>query len=376
MAMTDVELQKLGELLGTLGLQPNVESAEGLGEWLLTHGAAATEGEKKEATAEEVKEDAAATKVVPAEPPAVVKQEEGVKEPVVPPQTVQVPEQRRREDEVLFNRMEVGRPRISMFSGSTAKDSTPFDVWRYEVTCLLADRLYSPDVVMETVRRNVKGDAARVVMRLGPRATVGEVLRKMGSIYGQVASQGALLSSFHAAQQTDSENVSEWSCRLEELMQQVEENSRINRCATREMLRSKLWSGLRSAELKSATRHKFDTLMEVDELLVAIRATEHEVCGNRVKSHVMSVEREPTSSERLEKTMQQIAGRLERMEKEMTEIKAGGRPTSGGGAERAPYASRTGSGALACFKCGQVGHIAVGCRQPGNAKPPLPEGRQ
>lgn len=275
----------------------------------------------------------------------------------------------------LFSRMELGRPRVSVFSGAAGRDTTPYDVWRYEVQCLKKDPKYPADIVMDAIRRNVRGDAARVVMHLGPAATPEQVLRKFDSVYGQVASQGSLLSTFHGAQQAESETVAEWCCRLEALMSQVEDGRNITRAAGREMMRSKLWTGLRSAELKAATRHKFDQLLDVDALLVAIRAAEHEVGGaRRVVSRVMTTEPEKKEPSQLESTLFQITERLERMEVQMRSMQESQLTR-----ER-PYPPREGgsAGPIRCFKCGQEGHVAFGCRQqpPGNARPPTREGRQ
>ena len=70
------------------------------------------------------------------------------------------------------------RPRLSNFNGSTQKNSTPYDVWRYEVTCLLAEHLYSTESILEAVRRSVRGGAERVLMRLGPRGDIRDILQK------------------------------------------------------------------------------------------------------------------------------------------------------------------------------------------------------
>ena len=59
--------------------------------------------------------------------------------------------------------------KISYFSGdSSAKGHVDFDVWLYEVECLMKSESVSPDAINQVVRHSLKGDAARVAMRLGP----------------------------------------------------------------------------------------------------------------------------------------------------------------------------------------------------------------
>ena len=110
------------------------------------------------------------------------------------------------------------RPRLANFSGASEKDSTPYDVWRYEVRCLQQDSLYSEEMITKAMRRSLKGDAAKVLVRLGSHAAVTEVLQKLDGLY---ATEGALLTQFYAAQQKDNEDVTAWSCRLEDIIQGV-----------------------------------------------------------------------------------------------------------------------------------------------------------
>ena len=56
-------------------------------------------------------------------------------------------------------------PKLSIFSGD--KDKASFDVFEYEVRSLL--RIHSEEMVAEAIRRSVKGEAARIVMRLARR---------------------------------------------------------------------------------------------------------------------------------------------------------------------------------------------------------------
>ena len=63
-------------------------------------------------------------------------------------------------------------PRLSIFSESGNKGETTFDVWQYGVTCLLQDKTQPKEILLQAIRRFLKGDTGRVVMGLGPRADI------------------------------------------------------------------------------------------------------------------------------------------------------------------------------------------------------------
>ena len=63
-------------------------------------------------------------------------------------------------------------PRLSIFSLSDNKGETTFDVWQYGVTCLLQDKTQPKEILLQTIRRFLKGDTGRVVMGLGPCADI------------------------------------------------------------------------------------------------------------------------------------------------------------------------------------------------------------
>lgn len=381
-ALSEEELAKLGSLFEELGVKPSLESAEGLRDWMKTLSKPSVKQEPIE-------------KVARTSP------------------TVRVKEVTK----------ETCRPRLSVFTGTTGKEGTTYDVWRYEVTCLLADGLHSTEAILEAVRRSVKGDPAKILMRLGPRADIHDILHKLDGFYGQVATEGTLLTLFYAAKQKEDEDVTSWSCRLEDLIQRVQERGLIDRRTMAEMLRSKLWTGLSDERLRQATRHRFDSIKDYDELVVAIRSVEQEYRGQsgekktqekKAKSQVIQ-----KSAETEDKTLQMLKNlgdRLEKIEKDVQQLKQEGpvarkeeeqetsrRQFQGRGRGRRGDGrrwqdtrprkteeltmSQTEGGQdfrqeVTCYRCGQVGHIALGCRvrtdhlRNLNGGSPLPGGKQ
>lgn len=80
-----------------------------------------------------------------------------------------------------------GVPKISIFSGDKKSDIL-YDQWKYEMECLQTDG-YADHVICLAIRRSLW---FRVLMRLGPNATVNEILYKLDSIYGLVEERESL----------------------------------------------------------------------------------------------------------------------------------------------------------------------------------------
>ena len=106
-------------------------------------------------------------------------------------------------------------PRLSIFSGSGNKGETTFDVWQYGATCLLQDKTQPKEILLQTIRRFLKGDTGRVVMGLCPRADNEDILHKLISVYRVVDDKETLMSELYGIKQIKDEDVTAWSCRLE-----------------------------------------------------------------------------------------------------------------------------------------------------------------
>ena len=288
MAMSGEELQKLGNLFKDLGVKPDLTSKEEFQTWMADF----TQRNK----------------------PAVKTESQEIG----------------HTEHLKFDH---NRPRLPIFNRASEKVSIPYGVWRYEVECILKDELYTLEVVTEAFRRSLKGEAAKVSMRLGSKSSIQGILHKLDGLYGKVATEGTLLTQFYAAQQHDKEDVTSWSCRLEEIIQGVHAQGLISRGTMYEMLRSKLWSGLRDEKLKNATHYKYDMLKDYDQLVIAIRKVEQESVTDKVKatSKVIQKPKEVGDGklqeiiprkDSLERTLNQFSSRLQKIETSMEQVKS------------------------------------------------------
>ncbi|XP_070184626.1 paraneoplastic antigen Ma3 homolog [Littorina saxatilis] len=262
-------------------------------------------------------------------------------------------------------------PQISVFSGNPQGDKqTTFDLWKFEVRCLMENGVYDEPVILEAIRRSLKGEAARIAMRLGISATVKELLTKLESVFGNVQAGERLLAAFYGARQESAEDVTQWSCRLEDLLAKAQDLGRVRPMEVDEMLRVMFYTGLRQ-ELKDRTGHKFDTIKNFDELRSAIRQIEQDSScqASKVKSISKAAQQAPNDVDELRAQVHQLATELESV-KERQPANYGNYQNS------ANYQNQRGRGRgrgansqqhrqtsdIICHRCGEKGHIRVGCR--------------
>lgn len=161
-------------------------------------------------------------------------------------------------------------PKLPMFSGTT-KDCA-FDLWAYEVECLRG-RQKDEIQILNAINRSLKNEPARIVMMLGPKATLEEILAKLHSVYGDVHGTDTVMTAFFNASQKSDETVSEWSVRVEELASKAVAAGQLGTLKLDSTLRNRFWHGLRPS-LRDKTGHKFDSADTFDKLRTELRKVE------------------------------------------------------------------------------------------------------
>ena len=246
-------------------------------------------------------------------------------------------------------------PQLPYFSGA-GKDGT-FGRWKYEVQCLIEDGTYSPPTVISAVRRSLRSPAADVLSWLGVKATTGDILSKLTSIYGSVQSGDTLLEQFYSKPQLKGESCAQWGCRLEDLIYQAAGKEAVARSAVPQHLKRRFWSGLKDRHIKDMLRHCVDA-MTFEELLNEARTLEEEYKPDYVngKSEALlhQVAESDTMLDRLCKQIEKLESQLKQLQQQMKpKVK---KQTSKSGAHDKPKDTKGG-------RCEQEGHVTFGSRK-------------
>lgn len=174
-----------------------------------------------------------------------------------------------------FSSMKV--PKLSEFSGEGASE---FEIWKYDVNCLINEGVYPTHIIREAMRRSLKGVARGVLLHLGESASVSDILTELEGVYGNVRPAEKLKEMFYSESQREGESVADYSLRLERLLSRVPET--LDRYSRNEMLRNRLWSGLRDQELKNVSRYLFERVIDFNTLRRQLRAIEDDLKPQKV----------------------------------------------------------------------------------------------
>lgn len=169
--------------------------------------------------------------------------------------------------------------RIPQFSGDDPpqKGDVSYKEWRYEVQCLRNDPEVKESSIIQSVRRSLRGTAKQMLIPLGEKARLREILEKLDILFGEVSDNGMIMQEFFGAYQLPSECATSFGCRLETMLQNAIDNGYLDKASKNDLLRHKFWTSLRSEKLKGQTRHKYDSITKYDKLLLEIRRVEKEL---------------------------------------------------------------------------------------------------
>ena len=211
-------------------------------------------------------------------------------------------------------------PTLSQFSGNPGCDSS-FGRWRYEVRCLLVEKVYPSHAIFSAVRKSLKSPAADVLIRLGGNPNIESIIAKLQSLYGSVMSGDSLLEKFYTEPQKDSEGCAQWSNHLEDLIYQAEEKGVVQRPAMPDMLKNRFWSGLYDSRIKSDLRYRLDNLT-FEQVVSEARTLEQEfgAAGCPTSSQVSESTCDP-KVEILLKRMDQLGKEIKELERQLSKPK-------------------------------------------------------
>lgn len=183
--------------------------------------------------------------------------------------------------------------------------------------CLIKEK-YKEESIAQSIRRSLRGDAGKVAMRLGPGATVTQILDKMESVFGTIERGETIMEQFYSARQQKDEDSMSWSCRLEEIYRKAVIKGVATQADANEKLRSKFWNGLHQW-IKDITGYKFDALTNFDELRKEIRLVEKEHVTKRAQSNMAVTSSETEKQDEIK----ELKGMIQQLTTKVSAIEQG-----------------------------------------------------
>ena len=180
---------------------------------------------------------------------------------------------------IMGYNLHVPIPKLTFFSGEEPipKGETSYREWRYEVDCYMQDPELQEHSIISSIRRSLRGTAKSIVIPLGEKASVNEMLQKLDTLFGDISTNEMIMQEFFNSYQKENETVAAFGCRLETMLQTAVDHGYLQKESKNDMLRHKFWQSLSSEKLKSQTRHKYDTIFNFDMLLREIRMVEKQL---------------------------------------------------------------------------------------------------
>lgn len=132
-----------------------------------------------------------------------------------------------------------------------------------------------------------------MLLHIGEWATVTDIMKEMDATYGNVATTERLKEQFYSARQKEGETIVDYSLRLENLLCNSQLN--LDRKSRDDMLRNRLWSGLRDQVLKNVMRYKFETELDYTSFRRELRLVEEDLKASqssKVESEKFKVSKE------------------------------------------------------------------------------------
>ena len=180
--------------------------------------------------------------------------------------------------------MHIIKPFISTFSRSepVPQKEVCFDDWKLKINYLIKSSPYPDIMINQAIRNSLRGKARKVVNTFNPNVTAAEIIDKLDSVFGNVASIESVVQEFYNSYQRSNESTTLWGIRLEELFEKAKEKGHVVNEQKEKMLKYKFWRGLYKTDLKNATRVYFvSEKIDFETLRRKVRAEEYEISQER-----------------------------------------------------------------------------------------------
>ena len=97
-------------------------------------------------------------------------------------------------------------PKVPPFSGENKSGEVTFDVWKYEVKCIIREGNHRTSVVLQAIRNSLRGKARSLLVTLPDNITPTQMVDKLDGVYGNVSDHEALMENFYKQRQEEGES--------------------------------------------------------------------------------------------------------------------------------------------------------------------------
>lgn len=214
---------------------------------------------------------------------------------------------------------QINPPKLPLFSGTDEpqKGEVPYEVWSFELKCLIKSGQYTEHLLLQAVRNSLKGLARSMLVPLGEDVSLTDVINKLDGFFGSVSTNENLMQAFYSDFQKDSESIVVYASRLEETISKAIQFGFIDQIAKDAMLRNKFWTGLSSQTLKNSTRHLYDSIKDFQLLLKEIRKVQQENINlqkSKTRTATANAEKAEVKNEDLKKEFGALISKIDRLE--------------------------------------------------------------
>ena len=173
-------------------------------------------------------------------------------------------------------------PQIPFFLGEDQKGDVSFEVWKFELNCLIREGIYQNSLILQAIRKSLRGKSKDNLLTLGENASPSDILNKLEDIYGICSSKEVLLQQFYLVSQFEHESIVDYSVRIENLLHRATLGRSIDASVQNEMLCAKLLNGLKDPLLKNSCCFMFETEKNFSRLMMYIRSVEQDLSASAV----------------------------------------------------------------------------------------------
>lgn len=270
----------------------------------------------------------------------------------------------------------ISKPQFSQFYGFSERDrgkGVPYRVWRFEVASTIKEGLHSQEIVAEQMRRSLQGEAKSKVVGFAADISLEDMLLQLDQFYkedGGVTGD-EMLAEAYKWKQGAQEEVAAFASRLDNQVRKAKVRGTAllpDESAVDKQLRVLFWEGLKGP-IKDKARHRKDQCKNFAELITAARYGEKEAYGSNEakyvgRAHQSVVEDSGESAQSIPdnppKWFNQMLQEVKAMASTV-EIKQN-EQSSGGWRRRNREPRGPAGDPPTCYRCGQVGHLKIGCR--------------